>query len=108
MIQIILNSNTIDINQRSYQKLQSVIANIGGAFNVVMVVSSFISKYITFQFLHVELLNDFLFNDDDESDKKKNDEITKATTNLYKFNNYINKINNNTNGLAINQINQSN
>ena len=64
VILILLNSNNVDRYSRSFQKLQTVISNIGGAYSIIMIVSSFITQFITSKFLYIELLNEFVYVED--------------------------------------------
>jgi hypothetical protein len=66
-----LNENTLEKYKRTYPKLQSVIANVGGIIKFIMTLSNFIANYITSQMLDVELSNYFISNDDNKEFWKK-------------------------------------
>ena len=95
VILILLNSNNVDRYSRSFQKLQTVISNIGGAYSIIMIVSSFITQFITSKFLYIELLNEFVYVEDSNDFSKNEIEIEgiKSTSNALKYNNFINNSN---------------
>jgi hypothetical protein len=68
---ISLLSGKVDQYKRTYPKIQSVVANIGGVLKFIMTISSFLSKYISLQMLEVELSNNFICDKDKEQNKNR-------------------------------------
>jgi hypothetical protein len=71
VVTISLNENSIEKYKRSYPKLQTVAASIGGIVKFIMTISEFIVIYITSQMLHVELSNVCISNDEPQLQKMK-------------------------------------
>ena len=74
MISLLLSTNRKDIYVRNYKKIQSAMASIGGAINLLMVLASQISSYITFKELSVTLSNDFVHHEDESDKIEKNNQ----------------------------------
>ena len=74
-----------------------------------MIISSFITKYITIQFQHLELMNDFIFIDEDKAEIKMNHpEKPQLIANLHNYytsvpNKQIDQINS-INNVGINEV----
>jgi hypothetical protein len=72
-----LVSGKVDYYKRTYPKIQSVVANIGGVLKFIMTISSFLSQYISSQMLGIELSNNFIYDKDKEGNKSsKGMEVT--------------------------------
>jgi hypothetical protein len=59
-----MEGGNVDSHKRSYQKVQNVLAYIGGIFNFITFISTFLVKYFTSQMLAVDLSNNFVYNED--------------------------------------------
>jgi hypothetical protein len=68
----------VDSYNRSYQKLQTVMANIGGILKFITFISTFIVKYVSSQMLAVDLSNNFVC--DEEKLQKTNTNLTRKST----------------------------
>ena len=66
-----LNENILEKYKRTYPKLQSVLANVGGIIKFIMTISNFITTYITSQMLDVEMSNYFISDDDNKDFRKR-------------------------------------
>jgi hypothetical protein len=67
-----MNNQYLNFYKRNYDKLQSIIANIGGAANAIMTLTSIITSYITEKMLHISLSKYIVSFGEDECDKKTN------------------------------------
>jgi hypothetical protein len=80
--QILINQNSIEKYKRSFPKVQSLIANLGGIIKFILTISTFFSEYITSQMLMAELSNNFIYSDKDSIDLKPVPNIQSSGINL--------------------------
>jgi hypothetical protein len=82
--QIIFNlSDKSDVYQRSYIKLQSVFANVGGIANVVFILSAILAKIAVENLYIITIVNECFFKNESESpEKSKKNYKTTSLTNL--------------------------
>ena len=72
-------------------KIQSVIANIGGAMSLILFFSKHLTEVISSRILYVKLLNEFVQYEDHEV--KEKDKLTQLSNyETFKFNNYFKNI----------------
>ena len=91
VIQFFLTPNSIDTYYRSFMKIQSVIANIGGAMSLILFFSKHLTEVISSRILYVKLLNEFVQYEDHEV--KEKDKLTQLSNyETFKFNNYFKNI----------------
>lgn len=63
VVQFTINSSQFDQYKRTYPKLQSVVANIGGIFKFITVIAQIISQFVTEKMMFVNLANWVIFFD---------------------------------------------
>ena len=81
VIQFFLTPNSIDKYIRHFMKIKSVIANIGGAMNLILFLSKNSTEFISSRILYVNLLNEFVHYEDPEvNEKNKPTELPMYTT----------------------------
>jgi hypothetical protein len=99
----IRNSDYVSIYQRSFVKLQALVANFGGLIKVIMIANKILVFFFTRRMPLLELANDFKFSSEEfseiEKNFNKNNEISDIIGKLNKTNNSNpkTKINNFTN-----------
>jgi hypothetical protein len=97
-----LNANVFDSFKRTYPKLQTLVANIGGVIKFIVTLAQFFSRYVSEKMLSVHLANYFA---DLSEHGGKGGEIKET----FKTNSNLNQLPNNTNNLPNphNEINYS-
>jgi hypothetical protein len=96
LIQFNINNRFSDQYQRSYQKLQDVVANIGGLVDFVRLCAEVIGGYISLQKFYIDMSNHIIKHEEINDIELKN--LTKPITKQSKE---INKIENTDNLLKI-------
>jgi hypothetical protein len=89
MIQFFANADYADKYKRSYPKLQSVVANIGGVLKFIFFISRMFTVYISSQMMYMDLSN-YIIDHDGEAGKIKRPVIQQGAI---KVDNYIDNSN---------------
>jgi hypothetical protein len=81
----IRNSNYVSCYMRSFTKLQTLVANIGGVIKFIMLISSYFVSFMTDNLIYQNLSN-VIFNFDQEEEKKSEKLLTDNVTIIRQFN----------------------
>jgi hypothetical protein len=77
------------ISHRSYIKIQNLLAQLGGLYNILYMLSSLIVRILTRNYFYLEILNDNFQIDTKSGYRKPANNVTDQGTNMNSNNNYL-------------------